>query len=521
MKHFLIFLFALISFGAMAQAPTLWGGGKIKLEQGDTSFTSTLGALKNYVLSYATGGGTVTSFSSGNLSPLFTTSVSNSTTTPALSFSLSNAAANTYFGNATGSTAAPSFTSAGALTKTDDTNVTLTLGGSPTTALLNATSLTLGWTGILAPSRGGTNNGFTAFTGPTTSTKTFTLPNASATILTDNAAVTVAQGGTGQTSYTIGDLLQATGTTTLSKLAAVATGNALISGGVGTASSWGKIGLTTHVSGTLPVANGGTGATTVTGLLQGNGTSAVTAITNSSAVGATLRVTGASTYAWGALDLADGDAVTGTLPVANGGTGLTSVGSDPSLLGSNGTAAVYFTPAITNSSASIAYSRSGSTLNLNIPDADASFRGTVSTGTQTFAGAKTFSGAVTVQGLATGSAGIVGASTSSVAALNAAGVADADLTTLTTTTTLDHTHNFVRIGTLSADITINLPACNSTREGWQYEFIKTGSDAFAFILDPNSTETFHDSATTKTIYSQGNGAICKCLGSGVWSYKSK
>jgi hypothetical protein len=44
----------------------------------------------------------------------------------------------------------------------------------------------------------------------------------------------------------------------LSKLAGVATGNALISGGVSTAPSWGKIGLTTHVSGILPVANGGT-----------------------------------------------------------------------------------------------------------------------------------------------------------------------------------------------------------------------------------------------------------------------
>jgi len=43
-----------------------------------------------------------------------------------------------------------------ALTKTDDTNVTLTLGGSPTTALVNAASLTLGWTGQLAVSRGGT-----------------------------------------------------------------------------------------------------------------------------------------------------------------------------------------------------------------------------------------------------------------------------------------------------------------------------------------------------------------------------
>lgn len=68
-------------------------------------------------------------------------------------------------------------------------------------------------------------------------------------------------GGTGQSSYAVGDLLYASTTTALSKLADVATGNALISGGVGVAPSWGKINLTTHVSGTLPVANGGTGVT--------------------------------------------------------------------------------------------------------------------------------------------------------------------------------------------------------------------------------------------------------------------
>lgn len=50
-----------------------------------------------------------------------------------------------------------------ALTKTDDTNVTLTLGGSPSTALINAASLTLGWTGQLSYARGGTatNTSFT------------------------------------------------------------------------------------------------------------------------------------------------------------------------------------------------------------------------------------------------------------------------------------------------------------------------------------------------------------------------
>jgi len=74
-----------------------------------------------------------------------------------------------------------------------------------------------------------------------------------------------ANGGTGIASYTVGDIIYASGATTLAALADVATGNVLISGGVGVAPAWGKVGLTTHVSGTLPVANGGTGVTTSTG----------------------------------------------------------------------------------------------------------------------------------------------------------------------------------------------------------------------------------------------------------------
>jgi hypothetical protein len=64
-----------------------------------------------------------------------------------------------------------------ALTKTDDTNVTITLGGTPATSLLRATSLTLGWTGQLAVGRGGSGastltgilvgNATSAFTGVT------------------------------------------------------------------------------------------------------------------------------------------------------------------------------------------------------------------------------------------------------------------------------------------------------------------------------------------------------------------
>lgn len=88
-------------------------------------------------------------------------------------------------------------------------------------------------------------------------------------------AIAATKGGTGQTTYAVGDLLYADTASSLAKLADVATGNALISGGVGVAPSWGKIGLTTHVSGTLAVGNGGTGtASTPTNgqLLIGNGT---------------------------------------------------------------------------------------------------------------------------------------------------------------------------------------------------------------------------------------------------------
>jgi hypothetical protein len=52
-----------------------------------------------------------------------------------------------------GTIPASDIASIGALTKVDDTNVTLTLGGAPSTALLSATSLTLGWTGTLGYAR--------------------------------------------------------------------------------------------------------------------------------------------------------------------------------------------------------------------------------------------------------------------------------------------------------------------------------------------------------------------------------
>lgn len=108
-----------------------------------------------------------------------------------------------------------------------------------------------------------------------------------------------ANGGTGLTSYTIGDLLYASGTATLAKLPDVATGNALISGGVGVAPSYGKIGLTTHVSGVLPIANGGTNISTyATGdLLYASATDVLSKFAKPSA-SSVLTMDSAGTPAW-------------------------------------------------------------------------------------------------------------------------------------------------------------------------------------------------------------------------------
>jgi hypothetical protein len=104
------------------------------------------------------------------------------------------------------------------------------------------------------------------------------------------------RGGTGFASYAVGDLLFADTTTTLAKLADVDVGNALISGGVGSAPSYGKIGLATHVSGTLPVANGGTGLTSLgagIATFLGTPTSAnlAAAVTNETGSGALVFAT--------------------------------------------------------------------------------------------------------------------------------------------------------------------------------------------------------------------------------------
>src|SRR5579859_867295 len=77
-----------------AIAAAVSGGGTTNFLRADGTFAAPPGGG---------GSGTVTSFSAGNLSPLFTSSVATATTTPALTFSLSNFANNTVLGNVSGS----------------------------------------------------------------------------------------------------------------------------------------------------------------------------------------------------------------------------------------------------------------------------------------------------------------------------------------------------------------------------------------------------------------------------------
>jgi hypothetical protein len=92
----------------------------------------------------------------------------------------------------------------------------------------------------------------------------------------------------------------------------------------GSTPSWSSVNLTTMVSNTLPVGNGGTGATTFTsnGVLYGNTTSAVQVTAASGSNYNVLRtVTAGAAPTWGNLDLSQSGSVGATiLGLANGGT---------------------------------------------------------------------------------------------------------------------------------------------------------------------------------------------------------
>ena len=91
--------------------------------------------------------------------------------------------------------------------------------------------------GILPSANGGTASAYLTVSGPTAA-RTFTFPDASATVLTSNAAVTVAQGGTGQTSLTAHYMILGNGTSAATLVAPGTSSYCWVSNGASADPSW-------------------------------------------------------------------------------------------------------------------------------------------------------------------------------------------------------------------------------------------------------------------------------------------
>lgn len=210
--------------------------------------------------------------------------------------------------------------------------------GNPTWSMV---ALGTDVSGVLPTPNGGTGTPYFAVSGPASTTKTFTFPNANATVLTTNAFVTLAQGGTGAdfSGIALGGLLSGTGAGMMGITAAgtngyVLSANSSQPGGL----QWVPVtgtGTVTSITFNSPLTGGTVTATGTVGCATCV-TSAAALTANQIVIGSGLQGTQTlgslgttTTYlqgnsggapTWTQVDLAGG--VTGTLAAASGGTGV-------------------------------------------------------------------------------------------------------------------------------------------------------------------------------------------------------
>lgn len=246
-----------------------------------------------------------------------------------------------------GVAAAMTWTTPGNVTKSDDTNVTMTLGGTPTGAAVKAFSMTLGWTGQLGLTRGGTAASLTASNGgiiySTASAMAVLAGTATAGQMLRSGASAAPTWSTAtfpSTATSAGTFLRADGTNWLASTMTLpntsAAGTILASGSANTVSATATptLGVAGSVVGSIAFANATSGSITlspVTGAL-GSVTLTMPAATDTIAVLAASQAFTNKTY--NGLTITSS---TGTLTVANGKTltansTLTLAGTDSKTL---------------------------------------------------------------------------------------------------------------------------------------------------------------------------------------------
>ncbi len=197
-----------------------------------------------------------------------------------------------------------------ALTKTNDTNVTLTLGGSPTNALLNAASLTLGWTGTLDVTRGGIGVGTLASNGVLYGNGTSAVQ-----ALAVNSTATnkyLQQVSSGAPSWQTIPASEITSGAALTRTSD--TNVTLTLGGAPTTALLAATSITAGWSGTLSLARGGTAADL-------SGTGGTSQVLKQSSVGGAVTVgTLASTNL---SDVTEGNTFTPAITLGGAATGVT------------------------------------------------------------------------------------------------------------------------------------------------------------------------------------------------------
>lgn len=317
---------------------TTFSAGFIKSPGGTTALTSSstvsLTSEVSGTLPVASGGTGVTTFLTGGI-------VKSSGGTGALTASAVNLASGDVTNILTadkGGTGVGSPT-AGRLLLGNGASAMSLLGGTGTGNFVAWNGTSWAEATLLGTTKGGTGlssfiSGGAVYANSTSTLTTGTLPATS--------------GGTGVSSYTKGDILYAQDASTLVKLPIGSSGQVL-SVSVSGIPTWGSTaaGVTSFsagttgfqpniatggavtLSGTLNVANGGTGATTLASnaLLVGAGTSTVATL----APGAANTVVKSNGTTWTAANISATDITSGTLPVARGGTNTTTLSANGAL----------------------------------------------------------------------------------------------------------------------------------------------------------------------------------------------